>query len=126
MAYLHGVELLEAEDYPAAVAELQRALDLRPDFTETSAALAEAHERLGARLEQEGQTASAIEHYRGAIALVPSVETENHLGVLLARSGQIEEAIESFRAALALDPDFPNAKKNLNQALAIQKGERRR
>ena len=122
-AYRQGMERLAKEDYAGAVAELQRAAGLRPDFTEIRAQLKEAHEQWGLKLEQTDQIFGAIEHYRDATGIESSAETQNHLGVLQARMGQIEASIESFRAALALDPEFQNARKNLNQALAIKEGQ---
>ena len=118
-AYRNGVEFLEKDNYTAAIAELKRALDLRPDFDETRAAIAETEQRWGASLERTGQEAVALDHYRHAVEMAPSAETQNHIGVLLAKRGELEEAIRCFRAALALDPDFPNAKKNLNLALDV-------
>jgi len=116
---LLGQALIAAGHLPAAVAEFERALDLRPDFNETRAALAETEERWGASLEQAGQTAAALDHYRHAVGMAPSAETQNHVGVLLAKRGELDEAIRCFQAALALDPKFQNAQNNLKLALKV-------
>jgi tetratricopeptide (TPR) repeat protein len=118
-AYSNGVDLLEKKNFAAAIAELERAHDLRPDFNETRGAIAEAEERWGASLEQAGQPNAAIGHYRHAVEMAPSAEIQNHVGVLLAKRGELEEAIRCFQAALALDPKFQNARNNLNFALDV-------
>lgn len=118
-AYSNGIDLMEKENFAAAIEELKRALDLRPDFDETRAGIAETEQRWGASLEQAGQSAEALGHYRHAVEMAPSAEIQNHIGVLLAKRGELEEAIRCFRAALALDADFQNAQNNLNFALDV-------
>lgn len=118
-AYLKGLDLLEKGDAAGGVAELSRALALRPDFEEIAAALAAAYARWAVEAEQQGHVDAAVERFRQALALDPDPEMENHTGVLLAKSGRISEAIRHFRAALALRPGYPSAHRNLEQALRI-------
>jgi Tfp pilus assembly protein PilF len=40
------------------------------------------------------------------------------VGILLVRKGSIDEAIVEFRRALEIDPDFSQARKQLEEALA--------
>src|SRR5262249_13042619 len=114
------IERLGNGDYPAALAELERAAGLRPDFPETRAMLAQVHEEWGADLESGGDAKAALSHYQSAVTWLPSAETLNHLGVLLARTGQLDAAIDRFRGALKLDSSFRNAEQNLRQALALK------
>ena len=123
VAYRNGIQRLEFGDYAGAVAELERAGNLRPDFVEIRSALAQVHEQWGAGLESRGDSGSALAHYRSAVALEASPESLNHIGVLEARIGQLDAAIESFRAALRLDAEFTNADQNLRQALSLKAGQ---
>ena len=114
LAYRQGIRYLESGDSAAAVRELRRAVDSRPDFPESRAALAEAYER-------SGDIPSAVTEFRKALELAPSAETANHVGVLLAKTGRIDEAVSAFRRALEIDPAHANATRNLNQALTLQR-----
>ena len=120
LAYKKGLEQLEQGDPEAAVRELQRAVELRPDFTEILGALAESRRQWGMSLEAHGNLPAALEQFGKSLAIEPDAETHNHLGVLFAKSGNVDAAIEHFRSALSLRPGFRNAETNLRQALQIK------
>lgn len=123
-AYSRATRLLQVDDYEGAIHELTTAIDLRPDFPETQAALANAHEGLGAKKEQAGDTEGALEHYLAALDYAATPEVANHVGVLLAKSGRTQEAIPFFRRALSMNPTFKNAEQNLQRALAMPDGSK--
>ncbi len=119
-AYKRGVELLERGDDAGAIEELKRALELRPEFPEVSALLADAYQRHGDALERSAKLASAAAEYELALELAPQPELANHIGVLLAKLARTDEAVAAFRRALALRPGYPAAATNLRHALEVK------
>ena len=89
----------------------REAIRLKADY-------AEAYNQLGIVLNEQGQSAEAIENYRQAVRFKPDfAEAYNHLGVLLNFQGCPAEATENHRRALQLDPDYAEAHLNLSFAL---------
>ena len=89
-------------------------------------AKAVAHLREGTRLQREGQTDAAMEHYRHAQVLAPaSPEPRNQLGLLYLRAGRLEEAQLEFEAAVRAAPGTPTFLNNLGLVLYMR-GEFRR
>jgi len=77
-----------------------------------------AHTNLGIMLEERGQTAEAVEHYKQALRIKPDLaEVHNDLGVVLMLRGQLQEAIGHYRQALRLQPG--QAKTHYNLGLAL-------
>jgi tetratricopeptide (TPR) repeat protein len=94
-----------------AVAHVERALVLKPDY-------AEARNNLGLALASRGRLDEALAQYRRALELEPAyAEAHNNLGFLLARRGQVDEAIAHYRRALEIDPGLARAHYNLAEAL---------
>jgi tetratricopeptide (TPR) repeat protein len=123
-AYARGVALVEQKQYATAIRELKQALELRPDFPETRAALAEAYQQQAITLEQAGKLAEAAAEYQLAMEHAPSPELATHIGVLLAKVGRTSEAIAMFRRALADKPDYAAASTNLQHALELSGSSR--
>ena len=123
-AYARGMTSLEQKQYETAIRELKQALELRPDFPETRAALAEAYQQQAVTFEQTGKLAEAAAEYQLAMELTPSPELSNHIGVLLAKLGRTEEAIAMFRRALADKPGYAAASTNLQHALELSGASR--
>ena len=109
-----GKELMaEKARLPEAIACLEEALRLRPDY-------AEAENNLGLALNQAGRPRDAIPHLAAAIRLKPdSYRTHNNLGIALASSGQAEAALAAFARAAALNPRLPNIQENWAKALRL-------
>jgi tetratricopeptide (TPR) repeat protein len=132
-----------------AIAHLQKALELQPDFAEAhnnlgnallqcgqmDAALAHfqrafeiepnnalAHANLGSALLRKGRLADAIAQFRKAAAIQPdNLEVLNNLAYALLRNGQLDEAMTLLRRAIELRPGFADAHNNLGNLL-LQKG----
>ena len=105
-------DLMQKNQYPEAVAEWKKALELAPNE-------AMAHNDLALSLVQTGKIPEAIPHYEKAIALSPGYAVAyNNLGLALVRAGRADEAIARYRKALELDPDFAGAHINLGAVLA--------
>ncbi|HSN22270.1 MAG TPA: tetratricopeptide repeat protein [Usitatibacter sp.] len=93
-----------------ARAELEKALQLRPDH-------APSWGLLGSVLAAQGDAAGAERAYRRALQAAPSAEGHYNLALLLQEAGRTEEAIAGYRQALAFNRDFAAAHNNLANAL---------
>lgn len=131
----------------AAIAPLERAVELGPDIPERLNALAQAYETAGLNpeaaiqlyeqalaaqpqladirlnygrlLETLGRLDDAAEQYGLAAAEKPWLATAHYnLGTALLQQGAIDDAENSLRAALELEPDHPRALGNLGTLLA--------
>jgi tetratricopeptide (TPR) repeat protein len=90
--------LLLAEEPAAAVAPLERAVELLPTESRPRTLLGLAHEKAG-----DPKRAAAA--YEASLALEPrDVQTSLHLGQLLLRENRAAEAEPRFRAVLSSDP----------------------
>lgn len=70
----------------------------------------------------KGQTASAIECYREAIATEPRLAIAwNGLALALAKQGELDAAIDAAEKLVELEPDDPLSHTNLSRIL-MQKG----
>ena len=86
--------LIAKRDYPGAIRELRRALQLQPD-------LEEAHGLLGQALLAQGYSAEAIPHLERAHKL-------DLLAIALAQEHRAPEAIDKLVPALEAKPDDPD------------------
>jgi adenylate cyclase len=99
-------------DRIAARRELQRALELQPDF-------AEAHEWYAWFLADEARTGEAIEHYRRAAALDPySASAVTFLGLMLLYDGRFDEAVAQLERAAQI-PGNPVGRPSRAHALYL-------
>lgn len=114
-AYLNlGLTLL-VTDPKAAIAPLQKAVELSPDQ-------AEAKFLLGSAFERSGQLARAIEQYEAAEKLDDkNVELTVALGRVYLRTDRPSDAESQFRAALVLRQNSSAAHLGLAESLAAQK-----
>jgi tetratricopeptide (TPR) repeat protein len=99
-----------------AIAHLEAALRLRPDF-------AEAHNNLGVILAQApGGAGGAIEHFQAALRIDPDyADAHLNLGLALVQTpGRISEAIAHLEAAQRLHPD-PGVRRMLEELKAGNK-----
>ena len=109
-----GTELLERGQYDEAVTALREAAAAEPGS-------ADAHNALGAALEQTRELAEARVHYERAVALEPDLAVaRRNLGALLGRLGEIDAAIEHLEAAVRLDPGQAEPHFTLGVALEAQ------
>ena len=128
-----GQNALKAKQYRAAAANFRRSLEIDPTFAETWSSLAVALDRLGRREEamrqwnealklkpdspnihlqlgvsylRRGDTGSAQEHFRTALAHNPNPADATYrywLGASLSRANQFEAALEEFTRAVEID-----------------------
>jgi tetratricopeptide (TPR) repeat protein len=112
MAYSNlGTALLESGRKDEAIADLRRALELRPDLPDVQFDLANA-------LLAEGDPRAAVPHYEEALRLQPDFPAaQDNLGTALLQLGRPDEAVVHYREALRLRPDYPRALLNLGAVL---------
>jgi Flp pilus assembly protein TadD len=109
-----GILLLN-EEPAAAVAPLQRAVELLPTQSRPRALLGLAYEK-------SGDAKNAASAYEVALALDPKdTETSLHLGQLYLRQNRAADAEAKFRAALSSEPESQPALVGLAQSLEIEK-----
>ena len=95
-----------------AIAQLQQAVEIQPDF-------AEAQGGLGAALVRRGRLDEAIAHYREALEIDPdSAIAHANLGNVFLNQGRPDKALEHFRKIVELSPESAGARNNLGVALA--------
>jgi len=96
----------------------------KSDASSTRGAAPDAKEiyRQGFGLFARGDVDGAIERYRQALALDPTLAIAwNGLSMALAKQGALDEAIEAAEKLVELEPDEPLSHTNLSRIL-MQKG----
>ena len=87
---------LERNDYPRAIAWLQKAIALKPNY-------AGAHVLLGKVLEAQGHNSGAETEYLRARTIHPNdTDAMNALGDLYFRENRLEEAAQQFRSSVEI------------------------
>ena len=79
--------------------------------------MADAHDRLGRVMAEQGKKAEAGASRREASRLREMAVVENNRGIELADDGKPDEAIAAFRKAIRIQPTFAEARANLGAAL---------
>ena len=109
-----GLDLARHGKFDEAVAEYQKALEIKPDY-------ADAHNNLAAALAARGQIKEAVGHYQTALKIDPGyADAHNNLGNVLNSCGERDEAIAHYQRALEIKPDHAQAHNNLGAALAVR------
>jgi Tfp pilus assembly protein PilF len=95
---LLGVTKLNAHDYPSALADLAKAVEVNPN-------LPDVHAYHGQALQATGDPAAAAAAFRKALAANPNNFTANlELGISLENEQKLDEARECFSRALQTRP----------------------
>ena len=112
--FLLGESALRHQDWQRAADQLQRCLELNPNFDNAMTGLARALDKLGrsddAMIWLKKATASNPENYRAWY----------EIGLLQARSDPAS-ALASYEKAIAIQPNFPPGQRELGMALYQQK-----
>jgi type IV pilus assembly protein PilF len=98
-----GIEYLRKGEYDLSLQKLQKAIELKPDYTV-------AHDAIAILYEQVGNNELAEKHFRRALKLKPdNADGHNNYGQFLCRIGRYKEAEEEF--LLAINNPFYRSKK---------------
>ena len=96
----------------AAVKSFERALAIKPDYTEVNY-------NLGVIYKELGQLNAAVKCYKKALNLKPDyTDAHYNLGNAFKELGQLEDAVKSYEKALAFKPDHAKAHNNLGNVLS--------
>jgi tetratricopeptide (TPR) repeat protein len=111
-----GSALFSQGKIQKSLAYYQAALNQKPR-------LAGVHHNLGILLLRIGRIDEAVVHFQEALRIKPDyAEVYNSLGAALVSQGKILEAMANFRQAIRIKPDLMEAKLNLKNLSAVQKG----
>ena len=98
--FLLGGAYFGQQDYPRAIAEYQKSVELAPDY-------APAYNLLGYAHRQAGQLAEAEQAFKKYIELIPNDPNPyDSYAELLMKMGRFDESIAMYRKALATDQNF--------------------
>jgi len=108
---ISGVCYKEVGQLEMAVRCFEKAIEIKPDFTD-------AHYNLGLTLQELNQLDAAIKSYEVTLALQKNyIKAYNNLGIIYNEIGQKEDAVKSYKQAIALQPDYAEAHNNLGTTL---------
>jgi TolB-like protein/Flp pilus assembly protein TadD len=114
-AALASLKGLNGFDYPGAIAEYERTLQLNPNDATTRQWFAND------TLANVGQTEREIAEMKRAVELDPlSLVINTNLGVAYIHASRLDEAIAQLRKTVELDGTFYYARFNLAQALELK------
>jgi TolB-like protein len=114
-AALASLKGLNGFDYPGAIAEYERTLQLNPN--DATARQWFANDTLA----NVGQTEREIAELKRAVELDPlSLVINSNLGVAYIHGGRLDEAIAQLRKTVELDGTFYYSRYNLAQALELK------
>jgi TolB-like protein/Flp pilus assembly protein TadD len=114
-AALASLKGLDGFDYPGAISEYERTLQLNPNDATTRQWFAND------ALANVGQTEREIAELKRAVELDPlSLVINSNLGVAYIHAGRLDDAIAQLRKTVELDGTFYYARYNLAQALELK------
>jgi tetratricopeptide (TPR) repeat protein len=100
---------METDRIPAAIAQFQKALALRPNSVD-------ARTNLGFAYELTNRSQDALEQYEETLRINPNYGiTQFHMGQLLEKMGQIPGAISHYQQALLINPADIGSRDALNR-----------
>ncbi len=111
---LRGVQLARQGKLDEAMAELETAIDLQPDYWQ-------GHINAAVVLIDQGKLDEAMARLKQVLEANPTrAHAYGSVGVALARQGMLDEAVKHFQKALELDPSYLDAHSNLAKLLQKQ------
>ena len=109
-----GYIYAQKKDIAAAEAEYKKALELRPNYTDASAALAKIYQ-------EGGQGDKAMEMMAKTATENPEdAKAQFNMGVVYLNSGKSQEAIAAFQKVVAADPKMAEAYYHLGTLMVGQ------
>jgi predicted membrane-bound spermidine synthase/Flp pilus assembly protein TadD len=112
-----GIQAADKQDYPRAVRQFRKALEIAPQNEDALSNLAHAQELAG-------YEADALDSYAALIQLYPEdVTARNRAALVLMKQGHMGPALEQWGESLKINPAQPDVLNNLGAA-AMQEGQR--
>ena len=112
-----GIRSAEQKDYPRAIRNFRKALEIAPNHEGALSNLAHAQELAG-------DESGALDTFAVMVQLYPqNVNARNRAAMILARRGHVGPALEQWSASLAINPAQPDVLNNLG-AVAMREGQR--
>jgi tetratricopeptide (TPR) repeat protein/mono/diheme cytochrome c family protein len=109
-----GVRYFEEGNTKQAIAELEEAIRISPNY-------ASAHNNLGTALMMSGRPPEALEHYQRAVELEPdTARLHVNLGSAFQALGQMTSAGQEYQRAITLDPRHAGARFSLANLYQVQ------
>ena len=97
--YARGIQAARQREYPKALQDLHRAIDLHPEF-------AKAHAALGAVYLQLGNFPASEDALTRALGIAPDlVQAESNLALLYAKTERFDDAIKVYQNLIRKHPD---------------------
>jgi len=113
VCYNQGVAQLEAEEFLAAIASFDQAIEIKSDYDK-------AWYKRGNALQNSGRIEDALASYDKAIELKSDYhQAWNNRGAALVMLGRIEDALASYNKAIELKSDYQQAWYNRGAALVM-------
>lgn len=110
--HLLGLSLQELGESDAALAEIEKAIAVRPS-------VAMFQNSAGAVSVARGDLSKGIEYYRRALELDPESSSAcNNLGIALQKLGYFDQALIAYSHALEIEPEMISAIVNLGNVLS--------
>jgi predicted O-linked N-acetylglucosamine transferase (SPINDLY family) len=111
-----GMALYDQGRFDEAIASLESAVKIEPDF-------ADAHYNLGNALAQVGELGKAAESYKNCLTISPEdAQVLSNYGNVLKDCGEFDRAITCYSKAIKIQPDYAAAYNNMGNVLQ-DKGE---
>ena len=108
---LLGVIYLQVQRYDVAIPLFQKAIEIKPDFSE-------AYYNMGSSLQTIGSLDDAVKCYHKVIEIKPDyAEAHNNLGNTLQALGRLDDALSCFYKAIEIKPDYAEMHYNLGSTL---------
>ena len=108
---IRGSDALSKRDWPEAVTQLRKAIELAPNN-------AFSRLNLGTALFLTGDSRGALEQFEAAVRLSPQFAKAHYgIGVLMEAEGRDDEAMKRFSAAVQYEPADVDARLSLADAL---------
>jgi tetratricopeptide (TPR) repeat protein len=130
-----GIEFHKNKNYPAAIAEFKKVLNVEPKDPVSLQYISQAHFELGVKSFEQKSYLQAVENFTSSLAYNRSCDKcsdyirksedafkEEHYnkGLAFFQNEKLADAIREWELVHALDPNYKDVSKNLQKARALQ------
>jgi tetratricopeptide (TPR) repeat protein len=130
-----GIEFYKAKNYPAAITEFKKVLNVQPRDPTSLQYISQAHFDLGVNSFEQKSYLQAVENFRASLAYNRNcVKCDEYIrkseefykdvhynqGLTHFQNEKLTEAIQEWELVQAMDPAYKDVSKNLQKARALQ------